>query len=177
MFIIFGVKFFWNVTGAASDIFHRSVLWCRHERGTVWLADRCCDVWTNDVYVSFEMVAADGDCDLCLTMIISSLNLLAHVVMCSYQFQIGVRTTDVDVIIADVRTINLRTFKWINCRIIFLVSWKLLNWITEAKMRLNIVEINLDLRFEVFTAVTMKNGVFWDVTPCGSCKNRRFGGT
>jgi hypothetical protein len=24
---------------------------------------------------------------------------------------------------------------------------------------------------------TLKNGVFWDVTPCGSCKNRRFGGT
>jgi hypothetical protein len=23
----------------------------------------------------------------------------------------------------------------------------------------------------------MKNGVFWDVTPCGSCKNRRFRGT
>jgi hypothetical protein len=22
-----------------------------------------------------------------------------------------------------------------------------------------------------------KNGLFWDVTPCGSCKNRRFGGT
>jgi hypothetical protein len=32
-------------------------------------------------------------------------------------------------------------------------------------------------RFEVFTAVTMKNGAFWDVTPRGSCKNRRFGGT
>jgi hypothetical protein len=28
------------------------------------------------------------------------------------------------------------------------------------------------VRFEVFTAVTMKNGVLWDVTPCGSCKNR-----
>jgi hypothetical protein len=27
-------------------------------------------------------------------------------------------------------------------------------------------------RFEVFTAATMKNDVFWDVTPCGSCKNR-----
>jgi hypothetical protein len=25
--------------------------------------------------------------------------------------------------------------------------------------------------------ITMKNGVFWVVTPCGSCKNRRFGGT
>jgi hypothetical protein len=23
----------------------------------------------------------------------------------------------------------------------------------------------------------LKNGVFWDITPCGSCKNRRFGGT
>jgi hypothetical protein len=31
--------------------------------------------------------------------------------------------------------------------------------------------------FEVFTAATMKKGVFWDVTLCGSCKNRRFGGT
>jgi hypothetical protein len=33
------------------------------------------------------------------------------------------------------------------------------------------------VRFEVFTAVTMKNAVFWGVTSCGSCKNRRFGGT
>jgi hypothetical protein len=33
------------------------------------------------------------------------------------------------------------------------------------------------VRFEVFTAVSMKNGVFWDVTPCGSSKNRRFWGT
>jgi hypothetical protein len=30
------------------------------------------------------------------------------------------------------------------------------------------------VRFEVFTAVTMKNGVFWDAPPCGSCKNRRL---
>jgi hypothetical protein len=33
------------------------------------------------------------------------------------------------------------------------------------------------IRFEFFTAVTMKNGVFCDVTPRGSCKNRRFGGS
>jgi hypothetical protein len=33
------------------------------------------------------------------------------------------------------------------------------------------------VRFEIFTAVTMKNGLFWAVTPCGSCKNRRLGGT
>jgi hypothetical protein len=34
-----------------------------------------------------------------------------------------------------------------------------------------------NVRFEVFTTVTMKNGVFWDVTLCGFCKNRPFGGT
>jgi hypothetical protein len=30
------------------------------------------------------------------------------------------------------------------------------------------------VRFEIFLAVTMKNVVFWDVTPCRSCKNRHF---
>jgi hypothetical protein len=30
------------------------------------------------------------------------------------------------------------------------------------------------LEFEVFTAATMNNVVFWEVSPCGSCKNRRF---
>jgi hypothetical protein len=25
--------------------------------------------------------------------------------------------------------------------------------------------------------VEVKNGVFWDVMPCGSCNSRRFGGT
>jgi hypothetical protein len=28
-----------------------------------------------------------------------------------------------------------------------------------------------------WTCINQKNGVFWDVTRCGSCKNRRFGGT
>jgi hypothetical protein len=28
-----------------------------------------------------------------------------------------------------------------------------------------------DVRLEAFTAVTMKNAVFWNVTPCDSCKN------
>jgi hypothetical protein len=35
----------------------------------------------------------------------------------------------------------------------------------------------VSVRFDVFTAVTMTNGVFWDVTPCGSCENRLFRGT
>jgi hypothetical protein len=33
------------------------------------------------------------------------------------------------------------------------------------------------VRIEVFTEVTMKNVVFWDVAPCGSTKNGRLGGT
>jgi hypothetical protein len=31
--------------------------------------------------------------------------------------------------------------------------------------------------FEPKFVMQLKNGVFWDVTPCGSCKNRRFDGT
>jgi hypothetical protein len=42
----------------------------------------------------------------------------------------------------------------------------------------NVMENKLPfVKFEVSTAVTMKNSVFWDVTRCGSCKNRSFGGT
>jgi hypothetical protein len=41
---------------------------------------------------------------------------------------------------------------------------------------LKIKKKTIFVRFEVFTVVTMKNGVFWNVTPCGSCKNIRFGG-
>jgi hypothetical protein len=33
------------------------------------------------------------------------------------------------------------------------------------------------LRFEFCTAVTMKNAIFWVLSPCGSYKNRHFGGT
>jgi hypothetical protein len=41
----------------------------------------------------------------------------------------------------------------------------------------NLIKELMYVRFEVFTAMTMKNGVFWGVTPCVSCKNRRFGRT
>jgi hypothetical protein len=43
------------------------------------------------------------------------------------------------------------------------------NKIFHESPNLNIVEIENfwnDVRFELFAAVTMKNGVFWDVTPC-----------
>jgi hypothetical protein len=32
-------------------------------------------------------------------------------------------------------------------------------------------------RLKLFTAVAIKNAVFWDVTLCDFCKNIRFGGT
>jgi hypothetical protein len=48
---------------------------------------------------------------------------------------------------------------------------------TRCKKRQILPPKLYSVRLEVFTAVTMKNGVFWDVTPFGSCKNRRFRGT
>jgi hypothetical protein len=47
----------------------------------------------------------------------------------------------------------------------------------DTRSRISIRLKTKHVRFEVFTAATMKNVVFWDVTTCGSCKNRRFGGT
>jgi hypothetical protein len=37
---------------------------------------------------------------------------------------------------------------------------------------ISLLSTSYNVRFEVFTAVTMKNGVFWVVTPCGYCKNQ-----
>jgi cytidine deaminase len=50
-------------------------------------------------------------------------------------------------------------------------------FVTAEMMMMMMMIMKTRLRFEVFKAVTLKNGVFWDLTPCGSCWNRRFGGT
>jgi hypothetical protein len=52
--------------------------------------------------------------------------------------------------------------------------------IKQDSPRVNASDLHLRstyVRFEVLTAVTRKNAVFWDVAPCISCVNRRFGGT
>jgi hypothetical protein len=66
-----------------------------------------------------------------------------------------------------------------NCSVMGIVECKL---VTAFDIKYQLIPLNdlkniIYVRFEVFTAVTMKNGVFGVVTPCGSCKNRRFGGT
>jgi hypothetical protein len=50
------------------------------------------------------------------------------------------------------------------------------NTISEAA-KVKFRSIYFFVRFEVLTAVTMKNAVFWDVALCRYCVNRRFGGT
>jgi hypothetical protein len=40
-----------------------------------------------------------------------------------------------------------------------------------------LVKENLNVKFDGFTALTMKNVVFWAVVPCTSSVNRFFGGT
>jgi hypothetical protein len=55
-----------------------------------------------------------------------------------------------------------------------------MDWINLAQERDQwraLVYKVINVRFEVFTAVTMKNAVFLDVAPCRYCVNRRFGGT
>jgi hypothetical protein len=45
-----------------------------------------------------------------------------------------------------------------------------LSYLLPCELQFWIKRLHYDyVRFEVFTAVTMKNPVFWDVTPCGSC--------
>jgi hypothetical protein len=52
-------------------------------------------------------------------------------------------------------------------------SFKLKKWFLLFNSYSNILDFVPLVRFEVFTAVTMKNGVFCDDTPCGPSKNRR----
>jgi hypothetical protein len=48
--------------------------------------------------------------------------------------------------------------------------------ILHSHRRENLKSYKTMLRFEIFTGVTIRNAIFWDVTPGGSCRNRRFGG-
>jgi hypothetical protein len=56
-------------------------------------------------------------------------------------------------------------------------SWNWLITIVSSRLIWVLKLIKFSVKFEVFTTVTMRNGIFWDVTPFGSCKNRRFGRT
>jgi hypothetical protein len=58
---------------------------------------------------------------------------------------------------------------WTFCSLAFARKTMMPTWQQGRKVRI--------VRFEVFTAVAMKNAFFWDVTPCGCCKNWRVGGT
>jgi hypothetical protein len=77
------------------------------------------------------------------------------------------------------RTAYFRTliFRWIfesEFEIIFKKQAPVPMWPRTSSIRVQILNpLHSVVRFEV----TMKNGVFWDVTPCGSYKNQRFGGT
>jgi hypothetical protein len=67
-------------------------------------------------------------------------------------------------------TVALRGGKWRNISFETLVKmvqrFRTFAWnVTSSRNKRSIV------RFEVFAAVTMKDGVFWEVMPCGSCKN------
>jgi hypothetical protein len=55
--------------------------------------------------------------------------------------------------------------------LLFCCSHIILLYISSQEDLFTVLFVFIHVRFEVFTAVTMKNDVAWDVTPCGSCKN------
>jgi hypothetical protein len=58
--------------------------------------------------------------------------------------------------------------------ILFVFYMQTMGWTTEGSSSCpGRGKIYLDVGFEVFTAMTMKKAVFWDVTPCRSCVNRQ----
>jgi hypothetical protein len=68
------------------------------------------------------------------------------------------RRRRVDNIKMDLLEIGVSVVDWIG------LAQEFSTWPKEANA------LNLTKCFQ-----TLKNGVFWDVTPCGSCKNRHFG--
>jgi hypothetical protein len=48
---------------------------------------------------------------------------------------------------------------------------------TPFEVEIVITKLKRYIRFEVFTAATMKNAVFWDVAPCISCKSYNLPGS
>jgi hypothetical protein len=55
-----------------------------------------------------------------------------------------------------------------------LILYKILGYHGGDYEECRLLGYKTHVRLEVFTVVTIQNGVFWDITPCGSCKNRRF---
>jgi hypothetical protein len=91
----------------------------------------------------------------------------------------GNRNQDLWVYNQKLRSLDRRVYKSRSEHYLGLVEFKLSHFIS-LKFVLIISPQTVflyNVRFEVFTAVTMKNGVFWDAMPYGSCKNRGFGRT
>jgi hypothetical protein len=86
--------------------------------------------------------------------------------MPSVKYELGFYTSE-DGVLCSHRRENLKSY-------IALTGWALQRRRNVFPVR---YELNFYMRFELFMAVDIKNGFFWDATPCGSCKNRLFGGT
>jgi hypothetical protein len=55
------------------------------------------------------------------------------------------------------------------------ISQKTIFFIVSAVKNIKSYNLNYTNSSEAMNFNILKNGVFWVVTPCGSCKNRRFG--
>jgi hypothetical protein len=56
--------------------------------------------------------------------------------------------------------------------VLFVLYMQNMGWTNEGSSSCpGTSKIYLDIGFEVYRAVTMKNAVFWDVAPCRTCVN------
>jgi hypothetical protein len=79
--------------------------------------------------------------------------------------------------------LNNLLFGFTLCRVQKMQFWATFEWLiwnlgTSAWGNWVLINNNWNyVRLEDFTVVNMNNAIYWDVTPCGYCKNRHFAGT
>jgi hypothetical protein len=61
---------------------------------------------------------------------------------------------------------------WIDIKFCLKSVFEWCSWFKEGQEN-----VQDDTESRKLTKLVLKNDVFWDVTPCASCKNRRFGRT
>jgi hypothetical protein len=81
-------------------------------------------------------------------------------------------------IIRVVETFVTSISSYVSCpNFILYISSTFINFLLQLRFwPSSLVKLIIYVGFEVITAVTVKNAVFWDAAPCKSCKNRRFRG-
>jgi hypothetical protein len=140
---------------------------------SIWNKEELPDWWKEPIIVSIHMTGDKTDCNYYhgISLLSTSYKILSNILLSRL-------SPYIDEIIGDDQCgfrRNGSTTDQIFC----------IHQILEKKWEYNetVHQLFVDfkkaydsVRREILYNILIENGVFWDVTPCGSCKNRRFGG-